>query len=440
MSTSPACSQALRLPEILAPILEQLGDNEALFAALQVNRLWADEATTILWRDGPPIGSMGRISVERLQYYDNKIRRLRDPEIVGNWSSLQELRYPRLSELSTWTRGEEDEQRLLRYLRPSLRRISYYCQRPISDSVLTQIEARCPALRALVIGSLEKTSKYDLLRFLKAMPSLTDICLDRGLEDVELCIHLASRANLQKLSVQPPYWLSANTTTWTEDHIMKILANVTNPFPKLEYISWSSQGRAFHDLVPHLFGLKDLQLTLVDAYDDVLFAIASCINLATVTVTFEKESRLSAEGLLAIAENCPHLHTLILNGPYDAVDGRSITDDIIRQVATYLPAMTHLQIRRIRTDLTITALQHLGDLCRKLEACSLRGNFDLEQLWHPNLAPLFTQLKSLYLSWVPKNISRDRAVSIIDQLAPQVKLACGYAKNTYLEGDSYELY
>lgn len=259
MSTSPACSKALGLPEIVAAVLEQLGDHKALFAAVQVNKLWADEATTILWHDGSEIMNTGCDNdIARLQYYANKIRRLSHYHQFLRWSDSRKLRYPRLSDLSAIIYHKEDEQAFLHHLGPSLRRIAYLGRRSISDSVLMQIEARCPALRALVIESEEKTIKYDLLRFLRVMPSLTDLCLDRDLENVELRIHLASRPNLRELSV-PDDSLFSRATMWTEDHNMKILANVMKPFPQLECISWVLQGRASHSLLSHLSGLKDLK-------------------------------------------------------------------------------------------------------------------------------------------------------------------------------------
>lgn len=420
MSTSPACSQALGLPEIVAAILEQLEDDGDLFAAVQVNKLWADEATTILWRDIPPIRTIGRIGdVERLQYYANKIKHLREHTRIAIWSDAQKLQYPRLSNLSTYIDDDEGEQSVLHYLRPSLRRIAFVWSKPISDSVLMQIEARCPALRTLELHGLpERSITNNLLRLLMGMPSLTHLWLPSGLENFELCIHLASRPNLQKLSVPLNSGL-AKATTWTEDHTMRILAKITNPFPKLECVAWPSQGRAFHGLAPHLLGLKDLQIVLDETCDDILFAISSCINLATVTVTFETESRVPGKGLLAIAKNCPHLHSISLFVKDSGeVDGRSITDDVIRQVGTYLPAMTCFCIPCMKTELTIEALLHLRDLCTELEVCTLSGVFDLERLQGPDVAPPFTRLKDLVLFSIPNKISRARAFSIVDQLAP----------------------
>lgn len=416
----------------MAAILDQLGSYKALFAAVQVNKLWADEATTILWRDDPPIQHYS--DIKRVQYYANKIRRLYQHSYHRRWSHSQKLRYPRLSDLSIYIDGDEGGQFVLHYLRPSIRRIECLGGR-ITDKFLMQIEARCPALRTFELRSGQKeTIKYDLLRFLRAMPSLTESCLSGGLEDVELCIHLASRPNVQKLTM--------SSETSLPDQTAETLANITKPFPNLECISWVSQARASHSIAPQLVGLKDPKLTLVDTSDDFLFAITSCINLATVILFLKTDSWVPGEGLLAIAKKCPHLYSFGLysyNDFDDKLDGRSITDDVIRQVAIYLPGMRHFHIRCVETDLTFKAL-HLGDQCTELEACSLRGIFDLERLWRPDVAPLFNRLKSLKLLCIPNNISRDRAIAIFDQLAPHVEFGWGYSTYTDPEHGSCEIY
>ena len=421
MSISPACSQALGLPEIVAAILEQLRDYKALFAAVQVSRLWADEATTILWRETPPIQDIVHIcDVERLQYYANKVRFLGIPRVGNEWSQILKLRFPRLRVVSTDITDHKDEQSLLPYMQPNIHH--FQCVGgPISDSFWMQIESRCPDLRSLGLSNFKTTDICGLLRFLEGMPSLKDLHLWYGPEDVDLYLHLASRPSLQRLSMP--------RTTLTVDKTMTILANVTNPYPKLEWICWSSQSRAFQSLARHLSSLNFLCLILVDASDDVLFAISSCINLGTVKVYFEKDSHVPAEGLLAIARKCPHLRHFSLGVTKGIkVDGRSITDDIVRQVAAYLPAMTSFELV-VETDLTITALLCLGDLSAGLEACNLNGDFNLEELWRPNLAPLFPRLMSLKLCRVSMNIPYERAVSILNQQAPKLNLAVTNAKS-----------
>lgn len=101
---SSACSQAVELPEIVAAIMEHLPDNRTLVAALQVSKLWAEEATTVLWQDYPPISALIQIEdAERLQYYANKVSYWNiapDEDGPELYRKLQLLRFPRLRQLS----------------------------------------------------------------------------------------------------------------------------------------------------------------------------------------------------------------------------------------------------------------------------------------------------------------------------------------------------
>ena len=425
---SPACSQALGLPEIVAIIMEQLDHRQSLFAALQVNRLWADEATMILWRVDPPIESLVQISnVERRQYYANKISslHLRRPDQC-KWDQLLNTRFPRLIQLSIRIDFEEgDKQYLSHFLQPTLR--SFECDAGLlKTKSLLQLWTRCPDLRFLSLMWLDSSiSTCDLVRSLSSMPSLTHLGL-HGVEDVELYLHLASWPDLQELSMSDLTWpeypqdLLKCSPILTQDVTMKILANVTNPYPKLRRLGWPAQAKAFRCLARHLSSLNVLELALVDTSDDILFAISDCANLAKMNIRFAGGSRVHAEGLLAAARKCSHLRVVKL-GPTAKVDGRSITDDIIRQVATYLPTMTCFLLG-IQTNLTITALLYLGERCTRLTGLYLNGDFNVEQLWRPNLAPLFPQLKELVLRKVSENVSHERAVSIFLQECPQLRL------------------
>ena len=414
---SAACSQALGIPEIVAVIMEQLHYRDSLFAALQVNRLWADEATMILWHVDPPMQSLVQITnVERRQYYANKISSLKAirPD-ESEWDQLLNTRFPRLTKMSTCILHEGEQQYLHHFLQPTLR--SFECTGwRLRFELLLQIATRCPDLPVLSLTWLQDTLLIrDLFRFLDLMPSLTHISL-HYVGDVELYSHLASRPSLQELCISGP--------TLTEDATMRILATVFNPYPELRHLSWSVHGEAFRCLARHLSSLTVLELTLVDTSDDILFAISDCTNLAKIYVRFGRESYVPAEGLLAVARKCSHLRVLNLCR-IAKVDGRSITDDVIRQVATYLPTMTCFRLD-IKMNLTVTALLYLGYRCTKLTECYLRGDFNLEQLWCLSSAPLFPQLKGLVLRKVSKNIPYERAVSILLQQCPQLRLPMTY--------------
>ena len=415
VSTSAACSQALGLPEIVAAILEWLQDTKSLFQALQVNRLWADEATMILWRVDPPVRGLVQISnVERRQYYANKVSSL---NLNGSDSSeldqLLNTRFPRLTKLFSLLFHERQQQYLYHFLQPTLR--SFGCiGYGLRLELLLQIATRCPDLPKLSLEWIQGPLLLrDLFRFLNLMPSLTHISLHYA-GDADLYLHLASRPNLQELRITGP--------TLTEDATVRMLATVTNPYSELRSLSWPAHSKAFRCLARHLSSLNVLELTLVDTSNDILFAISDCTNLAKMHVTVATDSHVPAEGLLAVARKCSHLRVFDLTEtPFAEVDGGSITDDIVRQVATYLPTMTCFRLN-IPTNLTIVALLYLGDRCTKLTQCSLRGDFNLEQLWRPNSAPLFPQLQDLVLCQISKNVPYERAVSILLHNCPLIRL------------------
>lgn len=100
---SQACSRAMRLPEIVSIGLEGFQCTNALFAALQVPRPWADEATMVLWREGYPNQALihGR-HAERVQYYASKIPSL-DPAYSGEmWSGSCSAQPPPGALFGSW--------------------------------------------------------------------------------------------------------------------------------------------------------------------------------------------------------------------------------------------------------------------------------------------------------------------------------------------------
>ena len=425
---SPACSKALRLPEIVAAILEYLEDTQDFFSALQVNTLWSDEATTILWRVEPLMEAFSGInSVERFQYYADKITSLafhHCNDVRKLHQKAQNLRFLRLTRINARIWASEDEQYLLPFLQPKLQALKYYGAWPISDRFLMQIEGLCPALRSFsLLSTAGTTPTCDLVRFLNSMPSLTSIHLGLDLENTlsdQVYVHLASRPNLLVLEI--------SSKTFTRRESQEKSASVADPYPKLIELSCYSSYRDFNCLSRHLHSLRVLQLELDGGNsDDILFAISRCTDLIRMKLTFAwgDNSQVPAEGVLSVAKNCPRLRVFDLFIPtyvnnYTPTNGRSITDDTIKQVATYLPAMTTFKLI-FPTDISTTALLHLGDLCTDLTECILIGDFNMEELCRPKVAPVLPQLRNLRLYGVSDNISRRQAKSILDQACPNLR-------------------
>ena len=131
---------ALRLPEILAAILSQVADPRTLFACVQVSKLWADEASNVLW-DQPPILELARVNpTSRRQWYAAKVRRLDCQQTEGrkDLSFTATTLFPRLSAVCVEAAHLLDEQVSLQFLQSRLQKLEIYGD-PISDALLVRI-------------------------------------------------------------------------------------------------------------------------------------------------------------------------------------------------------------------------------------------------------------------------------------------------------------
>ena len=412
-------------------ILEYLKDDKALFAALQVNKLWADEATTLLWRTYPEILDLARIEdFERLQYYANKISvlsiQLNDDEHEGH-RKLQNVQFLRLKHLSMSVCDGKKEQMFLQYLQPHLQTICVY-DGPVSSYYLTQIQALCPALRNLSLCDLSGTvTADDLLDFLNGMLSLADIHLWGGLKDVvsdEVFLHLASRPDLARLA-------TGDDNILTRSLIKRLPEVVDQPFPKLDYLLCFVESSAFSQLSSHLNGLTELHLHLVDAASKTTFDICSCTNLVSLSLCirgphFDTKSHFPPEGLLALAKSCSHLQSFSVTAGHvfeaDSSGIANIDDDVIGQFVALLPGLTCFEFG-INSKLTERAFRLLGEGCAGLKNCSLDGSsFDLHLLGSGSPV-LFPQLEWLELD--PIHVEDDLAAATIAEIlhhhAPRVK-------------------
>ena len=116
----------LGLPEMVASILEHVIQRRTLFACTQVNKLWAEESTTVLWRHYPPVNALAKLdNASRIQYYAYKIRDLvfRDGHDMQMLPMLSMTRFPGLVSIQVGWGGNvrSREEDLLTFLQPSLK-------------------------------------------------------------------------------------------------------------------------------------------------------------------------------------------------------------------------------------------------------------------------------------------------------------------------------
>ncbi len=417
----------MELPEIVAAILEQTHNAEVLWAALQVNRLWADETKTLLWRNEPRIYALDRIEdAKRRQYYADKISSLdlwcRKDECEGHYS-LRQLRFPRLSKISTNAAGYDHERMFLRGPQPMLRTLEWYGG-PISSLYLKQVQATCPALRSLRLSDWDgKITTNDFLQFLENMPFLTKFRFGgdpKGSIDDKVYIHLASRPNLTSLTT--------NRTTKL-DLIENLQRVVKQPFPELVHLVCQSESKAISQLSRHLTRLTKLHLVLVDAAENMVFDTCSCTSLVslelyfTPTSHFDAKSHFPSESLLALAESCSHLQNFNVMHRLNPRENHGVTDindDVVQKFVALLPGLSRFKLQ-IQINVTYRALQILGEGCPNMKHCALGGEvFDLRLLGSSG-SVLFPQLEVLQLTQSIGGPSADEVAKVLCHHAPRAR-------------------
>ena len=425
---SSACSLALELPEIVAEIMKQLPDNRTLFAALQVSRLWAEEATTVLWQNYPSISALIQIEdAERLQYYANKvsywdIARCEDgPELHRK---LQLLSFPRLRQIIVHASSFLDGKKLLGYLQPDLRRLQFRGFW-ISNYHLRCIRAHFPALQSLMLQTLrsdgDDATTHELLQLLHEMPFLTDLRLGlkRAISD-EVYIHLASRLNLTALD-------SGNILTLSLVEMMQEVVEL--PFSSLLYLACYSCSKAFSQLSRHLLKLEHLHLHLMDPARETVFDVCSCTSLLILELdycrcpNFDTSIHFPAGGFLALAKRCSHLQQFAVDRyPMSTWnDGiGDINDDALQEFVSLLPQLTHLRLM-INTSLAHRALRILGEGCTMLQDCCLVGkSLQLGPLGSSG-SVVFPKLEHLQLRETQEDLPATRAAEILHHHVPRMK-------------------
>lgn len=428
---SSARSQAVELPEIVAAIMEQLPDTRDLFAALQVSRLWAEEATTVLWQDYPSISALIQIEdAERLQYYANKIsywkisRGEDGPELHRK---LQLLTFPRLRHISVYSSYFLDGKKLLGYLQPNLLTLQFFGLW-ISNYHLRCIRAHFPALQSLVLRKLridgDDSTTHELLQFLHGMPSLTDISLglERAISD-EVYVHLASRLNLATLH---------SNKRLTLDLIEKMQEVVEQPFSRLLSLTCYSGSRAFSQLSRHLSKVKELHLRLLDPARETVLDVCSSTSLVILELdyfecqNFDSNIHFPADSFLTLAKRCSHLQQLTVERrPFSIKnDGFSnINDDALQEFVSLLPQLTHLRLM-INTNLTYRALRILGEGCTMLQECWLGGKSLQPGPLGSSGFVLFPKLEKLQLWRTQEDLPATTAAEILHYHAPRMKTVC----------------
>ena len=365
----------LNLPEILRIVLNFFEPftspaRRTLFACAQVNSLWADEATNILWEELSSPATSALVSLipsGRAQIYANKVTTLRFYDI-GPPEAFKKLLFPRLRIIESRDCDLICMQRLLAYPQPSLRRFTMWLRYDINkadikinqaiDDVLMLLSNRCPLLQELSLD-LKGLNRLRLLRFLEETPSPRSIHLWNNMN--ETVQHLAARPNLRELYVD--YRISEKADVSAEANQVSSfsdLREIRGPFEEDAKIRWFDQS---HKLIVINISLSKNLLTAMSYFS----------GLRKLDVFFARRSAIKTLDLISLAKGYQRLTHVSIRGIHGrhSSDSPDIKDVDISHFSSLLPDLEDLELGCGGGVSTISVF-HLGQNCPQIQYVKLR--------------------------------------------------------------------
>ena len=387
-------SNPVQLPEILLQILGYLQHDKfksSLRKASQVNLLWFEVATEILWRNIPPVTALINVEPSRRHIYADKVDSLL---LFGseNHNSLQNVVFPRLRSLFAYMSYalNENELRVDQYFQPTLVEICLHSD-IIAELLLDRTSSELPSLRKIEIGSLpSNVDASRFLAFLRNFSSLTsiefnyetgDIITDEGLQ------YLMSQENLLHLKLGRYY---------RPETIENAIALSSPPFKNLRALNIRVESKSVLSLIQATSSglINDLTVYVQDHTGSILNHISSVMQLQSLRVIYHKFREISQQEIMSL-QSLRQLHTLELLSGEQTPQSLEVKDRDVQQLTAHLRGLRIFALD-IKCELSIKAIVAIAKNCPGLERLELLGGYDLQTLAHSQ-EMLFPALKELVL-------------------------------------------
>ncbi|KAF2134091.1 hypothetical protein P153DRAFT_104570 [Dothidotthia symphoricarpi CBS 119687] len=397
--------------------VEFLEFRPTLLSSILVNKLWAEEGTSILWSRYPQLPALELMTYNRRQNYANKVERIFcvvSTHSNEDLSFLDGLNWPRLKCLELdidWrTRGHSFRNMLHAGIESlELSGVQSGDSDYIAESVLPALFAPCKNLQKIHIGphtvdAQDPVDAYALLTLLNAVPSIKEIRImnTNFLGKDMLFTRLSQRPGLQALEIdlEPglellPYFSGPNA--------------LPSPFASLQRLKMVCYPEIALALPVHLPTLQEIQFDVaripqqpvdfsdLNIFDDILNSLSQCpelrvlkINVGKLAIGFPAARlypSLSGKSLVKLAASCSKLQDISISAfQPSSVNGSTISSRHFEAFCEKLPHLSSLCLNfhpTTATSLQDSALQSLGRYCPKLEV--LRMGIPLQL---PSLAKL----------------------------------------------------
>ncbi|CAO2648778.1 Nn.00g097270.m01.CDS01 [Neocucurbitaria sp. VM-36] len=386
-----------------------------LVPSILVNKLWAEEGTSILWKGYPHLPALKTMSPDRRQWYANKVERLfvLGPSLDSreNLAYLEGLVWPSLKNLELeidWkTHGNSFEA----MLHGGLEHLEFSGSQTgdskfVVEVLLPTLFAPCKNLQGVYFSSdaidpRDPVNAYDLSDILGSIPNVKDIrIMNTNFLGKDLLFgRLSQRPGLRALEIDLDPGLQ----------LLPLLCGpnaLPSPFASLKHLHVMCYPEIACALPVHLRRVEIFHLDVaripnqpfldsdISVLDDLLHALSQCpelrvlrINIGPLALDFPSPSSyplLSGPALITLATGCSKLRELNLLASEPAtIDGSMISsiqfDEFCRK-ASHLEELSLKFHPGTVIALETVALQSLGKHCPRLEALRLKIALHLPDL------------------------------------------------------------
>jgi hypothetical protein len=402
--TSTSCHRALRIPEIVDLILEQLAsDTTAIFGAAQVCRLWARKCLSLLWHRPPPEALLrirddarrplyakwiGAVVADNLNDYADELAlwaphlRLEQLSVPAHVHDLAGTVYPRL-------------------FQPRLTCLRCSAAAFVAESTLDLIVALSPRLAEVVLeGEADVFMDPELfLRIIRQLHGLK--CLD-FVDPTSLAVptdFLFSKAAFLHLSQAPSLMRVTATGTLSVDCFAYVLKHNASPFPNLRSLGVTVDSEAIPLMTRTFLRLTaSLRLHLLDARQRIFPHLAAWLpHLHHLCLTLPTRYEMTPEDV-EVLRRLPQLRTLRLSAEQKPLLVTWFMDSHLVGLLRSLPHLVRFDFD-VMQSLSTYALVLVGQSAPQMETLYLPGLCDLRTL---DAAPaiLFPCLQSLRLTTI----------------------------------------
>lgn len=395
--------------------VELLEVRHSLLPAILVNRLWADLATSVLWKQPPNLSALKCMQRDRRQLYASKVEQLQlsDPQDENDdeYEYLRDLEWPRLKSLELNLDWQLYQHNLRELLHADLQSLTITGLQSGGSSYVAQVTlpallGPCPRLKRVTLGpdvfSHEDPIHASVLAYhLDALHDLEDVdVLMSNIVGKDLLFgHLSKRGGLKSLAID----LDPGLRTLP---LFSGPAALHKPFSSLERLQIVCDPEVALALPSHLFTLKELRLAIerqssgdirlsdLSILDDVVTSLLVCPNLELLEInvgnlasgfpTAQLNLPVGGAALVKLAACCPRLRNIDLAAlDPSSIDGSGISSMHFEDFCKGLPNLEELSLKlhpATATILQTTALPSLARHCPKLEALRMGVPLQLPNL------------------------------------------------------------